>query len=239
VEKSISRGCAGVGEEKVAARREKYVCHSTKYLARKFKFMKKSAEIQIWREYFQTISLSTSRYIRGIFSISVARKTVIVQGRLDYQKHKKIGLVTTMSMLKNFIGKLGKNEPAPQRHIVNLEDDDEYVEVTGVNNDEMDEGWEEVMTVKSPRKTVSVTPLVDVNNNNNNVVTKAVPVQAVQKEILVERVIAAPVVSKEPEWLAKLNANKKTAYLTPSQGVPEYTTSYCMYIHVLCFEYFI
>eukprot|EP00026_Physarum_polycephalum_P018047 Phypoly_transcript_19484.p1 GENE.Phypoly_transcript_19484~~Phypoly_transcript_19484.p1 ORF type:complete len:214 (+),score=50.04 Phypoly_transcript_19484:30-644(+) len=144
--------------------------------------------------------------------------------------------------MKNYTGKEGQTNPAPQQHII--DDEDDYVEVTGVDDD-VEDGWEEVMVVNSPptRKadnaiqntpststTITTAPVnvlpqptqpITINNtvnlNNNNVATQKIP------EVFVERVSTAPKApQQDPTWLASLKANGKTPYSAPTLGDPQY-----------------
>jgi hypothetical protein len=148
-------------------------------------------------------------------------------------------------IMKKYIGNQGQTTPAPQQHII--DDEDDYVEVTGVDED-VEDGWEEIMVVNSPQArkvdntihnttsntstptTTTVTPVIvlpqstqpipinkNVIENNNYNVTK---------EVLVERVSSVQSLPKEapqdPEWLATLKANGKVPYSASSLGVPQY-----------------
>lgn len=66
--------------------------------------------------------------------------------------------------MRSYVG--NQTTPAPQRHIIDDEEDD-YVEVTGVDED-VEDGWEEVMVVNSPQ--------VNKPTNNVGVFTPITPI---------------------------------------------------------------
>jgi hypothetical protein len=135
-----------------------------------------------------------------------------------------------------------KNNMKMEGQITLFDEEDDYVEVTGV--DDVEDGWEEVMVVDSPptRKadhTIHITNTITtqinilpqptqpitINNVDNNTSSLKIP------EVLVALVSSTPSEpNQDPAWLASLKANGKVPYSAQALGDPQYTAPLGMFV---------
>lgn len=131
-------------------------------------------------------------------------------------------------MFKNILNTLNpnnNNNRPPQRHIVDDDEEDDYVEVTSAADD-ADEGWEEVMVVKSP--TLHTTPITPITPTTVDFVHVAPQtVDLINDSLEVISPVVPVVVVEDPEWLASLKRNN-IPYTDPQQGINTYIAAYSM-----------